>query len=347
MLADFQKLAIDKVRDNARNKTEECRIYVEQICKPFGVDVEKLINRILQNPVTLNFHPDRFSSNGKTVIENLLEQGQYHGQFRTGTTNGGKTAFIGGDRFLWEQRIFCNAYPDNSLDRPKYGALNILKYIDGASVRFGSCYLTLKKERIDRCTFAYGDSSTNPTTLCTRDTFVCVLADLFRDVQNHGKLLNQIVSSVQETLAILLNKNNRIKVIGRNLDYCIETHIHGDVWLKDDVDSFYMDESFQETEFAPIADELCHKYGIKLEWISKRQIEVEEIGDLFRGPMIPPLAKKIDMLLGHNQGIMNAALLGEASRESELNPEKWNDMGNKFEVFQYIKQLWHTIGYFG
>jgi hypothetical protein len=251
---------------------------LEQICKQFGVDIEKLIDRVLQNPVTLNFHPDRFSNNGKTVIENLLEQGQYHGQFRTGTTNGGKTAFIGGDRFLWERRIFYNAYPDNSLDRPKYGALNIFKYIDGASVRFGSCYLTLKKEIIDRCTFAYGDSSTNPTTICTSDTFVCVLADLFRDVQNNGKLLNQIVSSGEETLAILLNKSNKVKVIGRNLNYCIETHVHGDVWLKDDVDSFYMDESFQETEFAKIADELCHKYGINLEWIPKRQIEVEEIG---------------------------------------------------------------------
>jgi hypothetical protein len=347
MLTDFQKLAIDKVRDNASYKTEECRIYLDQICKQFGVNIEKLIDRILKNPVTLNFHPDRFSNNSKTVIENLLEQGQYQGQFLTGTTNGGKTAFIGGDRFLWEQRIFYDAYPDNSLDRPKYGALNIFRYIDGASVRFGSCYLTLKKETIDRCTFAYGDSSTNPTTLCTSDTFVCVLAELFRDVKKNGKLLNQIVSSEQETLAILLNKSNSIKVIGRNLDYCIETHIHGDVWLKDDVDSFYMDESFRDTEFAPIADELCHKYKIKLEWIPKRQIKIEEIGELFRGPKIPTLAKKIDILLGHNQGIMNAALLGKASRESELHPEKWADIGNRFEVFQYIKQLWHTIGYFG
>ncbi|HHY43191.1 MAG TPA: DUF3626 domain-containing protein [Thermoanaerobacterales bacterium] len=38
--------------------------------------------------MTINFHLDRFSNNGKIVMENLLEQGQYHGQFRTGTTNG-------------------------------------------------------------------------------------------------------------------------------------------------------------------------------------------------------------------------------------------------------------------
>nr|WP_243157539.1 DUF3626 domain-containing protein [Clostridium sporogenes] len=300
----------------------------------------------MQSPITINFHPDRLSNNNKTAIENLLEQGRYHGQFRTGTTNGGKTAFVGGDRFMWEQCLFHSAYPNNSFDRPKYGALNIFKYIDGASVRFGSCYLVLKKEIIDRCTFSYGDSSTNPTTLCTNDTFVCVLADLLRNVQNNGKLLNQVVSSEQEALAILLNKRD-VKVIGRNLDYCIETHIHGDVHLLDDVDSFYMDESYQETTFEEKANELCHRYGIKLKWIPKRQIKLEEIGDLFRGPMIPLLAKKIDTIWGNNQGVMNAALLGKASQDSELNPEKWNDIGSQSEVFQYIKQLWHTIGYFG
>lgn len=205
----------------------------------------------------------------------------------------------------------------------------------------------MKKEIIDRCTFSYGDSSTNPKLLCTSVTFVCVLTDLFRDVQNNGKLLNQVVSSEQEALAILINRINNYKIIGRNLDYCIETHIHGDVHLEYDVESFYMDESYKETIFAEKAYEMCHMYGIKLEWIPKRQIMVDEIGDLFRGPMIPKLAKKIDTVFGHNKGVMNAAILGEASRDSELNPEKWSDIGSKSEVFQYMKQLWHTIGYFG
>lgn len=346
VLTDYQILAVENVRNAAEAKTEACRIHLEQICKRFGVDIETLIDRVLQNPITINFHPDRFSDNGKTVLESLLEQGQYHGQFRTGTTNGGKTAFIGGDRFLWEQRLFSSAYPDSAIDRPKYAALNLFRYIDGASVRFGSCYLVLKKGIVDRCTFSYGDSSSNPTTLCTSDTFVCVLADLFKDVQNNGRLLNQVVSSEQEALAVLF-QSNHAKIIGRNLDYCIETHIHGDVFLKEDVDSFYMDESFQTTAFAKMADELCHRYGVRLAWIPKRQIKVEVVGELFRGPMIPVLARKIDNLFGHNQGVIHAALLGDASRDSELNPENWNDIGSRSEVFQYIKQLWHTIGYFG
>ena len=98
----YQKDAIDKVRIYAESKNAEHVAYLEEICKPFNVDVCMLINEVLSKPITINFHPDRFSNNGKTVIENLLEQGQYHSQFRTGTTNGGKSAFIGGDRFLWE-----------------------------------------------------------------------------------------------------------------------------------------------------------------------------------------------------------------------------------------------------
>ena len=346
-MLDYQELAIAKVREHAKVNYQDNLTYLENVCLPFHVDTQKLIDRVLQSPITVNFHPDRLSNNGKTVLQNLFEQGYYHGQFRTGITNGGKTAFIGGDRFLWEQRMFHNSYPEGSLDRPKYGALNIFRYVDGASVRFGSCYFTLKQKIIKRCTFSYGDSSTNPTTVCTNDTFAGVLADLFRDVQKNGKFLNRVVSSEQEALAILLNTPNEIKDKGKNLDQCIETHVHGDIALAEDIDSLHMDESFWDTPFAKQAEELCCKYGITLKWISKRQIDVEAIGDLFRGSMIPKLAKKIDYLFGHGQGIIDANLIGLASRDSALNPANWDDIGNEIEIFQYLKQLWHTVGYFG
>lgn len=42
---------------------------------------------------------------------------------------------------------------------------------------------------------------------------------------------------------------------------------------------------------------------------------------------------------------MLTTILKEASRDSEHNTEKWYDIGSKSEVFQYIKQLWHTIVY--
>lgn len=343
----YQKDAIERVKKYAQSKHAKHIAYLEEICKPFNVDVSSLINHVLSKPVTINFHPDRFSNNGKTVIENLLEQGHYYSQFRTGTTNGGKSAFIGGDRFLWEQRIFFDAYPPESIERPKYGALNIFQYIDGASVRFGSCFFTLKRDAIHRCTFAYGDSSTNPDTLCTSDTFAAVLASLFKDIRSNGRMLNQVIASEQEALAILLNPCKKLKHMGRNLDYCIETHIHGDVSLKDHVDSFYMDQSFQGTSFETLAESMCEKYDIELNWIPKRQIDIDSIGVLFRGPKIPLLAQRIDSFFGNGQGVINAFLIGQASRDIDLHSEKWVDLGNKDELFQYIKQIWHTVAYFG
>ena len=346
-MLDCQISAIEKVREYARrNETAYCA-YMEQVCNPLNINPDVLIEWVLRNPVTLNFHPDRILRNGKTIMENLLAQGEYHGQFRTGTTNGGKTAYIGGDRYLWEQRLFFDAYPQESLDRPKYGALNLFRYADGASARFGSCFFTLKHDIVSRCTFAYGDSSLTPTILCTSDTFAGILVGLLVDVKNHRRLLNKVVSSQQEALAILANPRDEHQEIGKNLDDCIEAHIHGDVRLSEDVENLSMDGSYLHTPFAEQAKLLCEKYGITLKTIPKRQVHADDISALFRGPTLPLLAKKMSRCFVDAQGIIDAALIGKASRESMLHPEKWTDIGTESELFQYFKQLWHIVGYFG
>jgi hypothetical protein len=74
--------------------------------------------------VTLNFHPDR-DAGGGPILDRLGADGTYRSQFVTGTSNGGLTAFPGGDRWRWESRIFGGAYDQApAADRPVYGALN-------------------------------------------------------------------------------------------------------------------------------------------------------------------------------------------------------------------------------
>ena len=114
-MRDYQLLAIDRIREYAKKYDSQNRAYVEDVCKQYNIDIDRLINQIQSKPITINFHPDRFSNNKKTIIENLVEQGQYHGQFLTGTSNGGMTAYVGGNRFLWEQRLFQEAYPHKLL----------------------------------------------------------------------------------------------------------------------------------------------------------------------------------------------------------------------------------------
>jgi hypothetical protein len=55
--------------------------------------------------VTLHFHPDRLAA-GVPILRRMADDGVYRSQFETGTSNGGLTAFPGGDRWRWESRIF-------------------------------------------------------------------------------------------------------------------------------------------------------------------------------------------------------------------------------------------------
>ena len=342
-MGEYENAALDAVREYARMNNREKKAYLKRICEESGVDAAGLINRMLAKPITINFHIDRIAGNGKTVIENLTEQGMYLGQFQTGTSNG----MLGGSRPDWERRIFFDVYPAEYVNRPKYGALNVFHYIDGASARFGSCCFQLKKDIVPRCTFSYGDSSAGSATLCTYDTFEGILADLFRDVEQHCRMLNQAVSSRQDALAILLYEPENPKNVGRNLDFCIEAHVHGELSLKNDVDRLYVDGSYRNTELERQIDALCRKFEIEPVWIPERRIRMEEIPPLFRGPEIPELAKKIDAVWGRRKGIINAYLIGKASADSFRNADRWKETGDPQEVFQQMKQLWHTVAYFG
>ncbi|MFC5638378.1 DUF3626 domain-containing protein [Streptomyces bullii] len=112
--------------------------------------------------VTLNFHPDRLVG-GVPILTALAQDGAYHSQFVTGTSNGGLTASPGGDRWRWESRIFGGAYDDGPPhERPVYGALNFRRQVVGAAPRFGSSHFRLTGETLARTTFCYPDSAAEP-----------------------------------------------------------------------------------------------------------------------------------------------------------------------------------------
>ena len=112
--------------------------------------------------VTLNFHPDRLAR-GLPLLEALAQDGVYHSQFVTGTSNGGLTAHPGGDRWRWESRIFGGAYDDAAAhERPVYGALNFRRQVVGAAPRFGSSHFRLTGEPLARATFCSPDSAAEP-----------------------------------------------------------------------------------------------------------------------------------------------------------------------------------------
>jgi hypothetical protein len=84
--------------------------------------------------VTMNFHPDRLLADGRSVAQALHDEGVYRSQFETRISNGGLTAYPGGDRDVWEHALFAGAYQRPEVlacERPKYGGLNLMNHLNG------------------------------------------------------------------------------------------------------------------------------------------------------------------------------------------------------------------------
>lgn len=140
-LSEAQQQAILHVGSSMKRAQQHAIDIIERILERNGlgaVTIHSLLTCIRKNArVTLNFHPDRvLPTTNRAVIESLLTEGRYHNQFITSVTNGSRTAYPGGERDRWEQLLFGGAYQEPGVhneERPKYGALNLMNYADGAS----------------------------------------------------------------------------------------------------------------------------------------------------------------------------------------------------------------------
>ncbi|KZX70034.1 hypothetical protein A3712_09765 [Vibrio sp. HI00D65] len=225
--------------------------------------------------VTINFHPDRYTFDNKPLLEVIAEDGCLKSQFETGTSNGGMTAYPGGDRWLWEKRVFDGAYDDapNGL-RPKYGALNYRNYETGAAPRFGSCYFQLKAETSERTTFCYPDSFFEPEDFA-------------------------VASRVQALVDTALSSDVDL------LDDYIEAHVHGVISLKDDIECLVLDPIYRST----IIEERAIKLGVPIKWHNGFELSIKEMSRYpdYRGQSFIELAKKLAV-----NGKINARILGLA-----------------------------------
>ena len=99
--------------------------------------------------VVVHFHPDRFGFRGTTVAEALLKEGVYRNQFETGLSSGSMSAFPGGERDRWENTLFGGVYHAQAVtgsERPKYGALELVRYADGPIPRLGHATLCCSRK---------------------------------------------------------------------------------------------------------------------------------------------------------------------------------------------------------
>jgi hypothetical protein len=233
--------------------------------------------------ITVHFHPDR-DFRGVSVLESLLRDGVYRSQFETGTSNGGLIAHPGGDRWRWESRMFGGAYDSApAAVRPVYGALNFRDRVNGGSPRFGSAFLRLREPVLDRATFCFPDSSTDPVDFGTADRagVVAVAADGARDF----------------------------------LDDYVEAHVHGGVRLDADAGALVLDPCFRGTH----VEELARRLPCPVEWHRGFVLDIEEVRRRpdFKTPEAVALAER----LAADRGLLDARLLGEAAATGRHDPQ--------------------------
>ncbi len=218
--------------------------------------------------VTLNFHPSL------PVLRKLVEDGCFHSQFVTGTSNGGLTAHPGGDRWRWESRIFGGAYDHAPADeRPVYGALNFRRKSVGAAPRFGSAHFRLTEDVLARTTFCYPDSHFEPSAfgVASRMALIAMAEADDRDA----------------------------------LDDYIEAQVHGPVRLDRDVAALVLDPSHRGT----VVEAEAHRLPCPIEWHAGFRLTIDRLRRYpdYRGREYVDLAAEIAV-----DGRLDPRILGMA-----------------------------------
>lgn len=208
--------------------------------------------------VTLQFHPDWPHGDGM-VIESMAADGHYRSQFATGISNGGLTAFPGGDRWRWESRLFSGRYDEGPpSDRPVYGAWNRRADPYGGGIRFGSSYVRLRAEAVNRSTFCFPDSVLEPVDV------------------GDATLLPRLCRMADESGF-------------DDLDECVEAHVHGPVRFATDVEALVLDPCFIGTDVETVAQRL----GCPVEFHPGFRASPDAFDPGYRGAHIVDLARSL------------------------------------------------------
>ena len=367
-LSAAHRAALSHVQDVVRRRELLASPHVGEILQRAGCPLETYRHAMAcvrhHARVVLHFHPDRIGNQSKTVAQALFEEGVYRNQFETGLSTGSLTAFPGGPRDTWERQLFGGAYHSEGAtdsDRPKYGALEMVRHPDGPIPRFGSCYFVLRPHVSVRTsfTFAGSEDSRAAEQLGTIDRMDNVMAALFAEIEGGGVATppwppyraptlgvpNLTVAHLLDMLEALAQPRTdpAEQMPGRVLDTQIEAQVHGPIDLRQDVELFVADPAFATTDTGEVMRDISQRFQIPLRWHCGFRLPVGEVSDHFRGPAMPRLAQRI----AGSDGILDAAAIGAAETSFRRNPGTWNDWDSRADVLEHLKQLWHVLVHFG
>ncbi|KHT64291.1 hypothetical protein RJ45_07075 [Photobacterium gaetbulicola] len=348
--------AVRYVCEYARNlNTKELQVF-GHILEMSNIDeqlVGQFFAKIQQSAqIAAHFHPDRVTANGLMVVESMQHSGRYLNQFESFVSNGKLDPQQEGERAQWENHLFGDAFTNAPLNqRPKYGALDIAKHMDGPCPRFGSCYFVFKTEVSQRASLCFGDSYQTPETRGTVNVFKPILAATLLECFERDAVLGlanlrpkQFMESyIWGDLAKLGEdiESRLSQPKARNLDHYVEAQIHGDICLSHDVESLIADDSFYGTDIGAALVHLAQLYDINLLWRPAYQLAVDSVPDDFRGSSMVNLAKQVAI----NEEI-NAYVIGQEAKRVAVNQVGLSPAEVQAEL-QQLKLLWHVLVKFG
>ncbi len=367
-LSTAQREAWQRVVDSVRREQVDAQARLRRIVLSAG-GTRQMLDAALDSVyrharVVVHFHPDRIAGKAATVAECLLEEGQYRSQFETGLSAGSLTAYPGGPRDEWERMLFGGAYhrPDSTNgDRPKYGALELIRYPDGPWPRFGSCYMVLHQEVTRRTSFTFlGSEQVDAIErLGIIDCLDAVLAPLLAEVASgsgsrvswppfvaptlgvESGTVPQLLASLSSGLASPRGGSS-MRSAGRVLDSGIEAQVHGPIDLAEDVELLVADPAFRHTSTGTVLGKVSHRYRIGLDWHCGFRLAAAEVPEYFRGPAVSRLARRIA-----HDGMIDASVIGAVHAMLRSQPDEWVDCGGVEEVEANLKKLWHVLVHCG
>ncbi|XWW93776.1 hypothetical protein V2A60_001713 [Cordyceps javanica] len=354
-LAPCQLQAIESVRAEAvllRAESQATLSHILRMSNLAASNVGEAKEAIREHArVVLHFHPDR-PAGGRLVAEALLHDGIYKTQFETGISNGLVATRPGGPRDEWERHLFGGAYQADGVtaaQRPRYGALDLMRSADGPAPRFGSCFFILKPHATARSTFTFGGSQDVPRHRGTADEMDAVVAALMEESFTRDCALGADETRPPRLLERLRGLKADYTGIyehgraSRNLDHVVEAHVHGEVVLGRDVEAVVVDAAFRGTSVGRLLDEMASRYGFRILHHGGFALRAAEVPADFRGPTMPSLARRVS----RPDGVVDTACLGRAVQSLTEDPALWEDRGTFAEVLQEVKLLWHVLVKFG
>jgi len=349
----YHTQALEVVSAQAKLRRELARASIAAVLRAQRLDwglFEAALDRLrAQARIDIHFHPERLSVHGRTVAEGLLADGEFRNQYETGISSGSPTAFQGGARDAWEARLFGGAYHAPGAApaiRPKYGALEMLPHPDGASPRFGSCYLVLKPQVSERATFTFGGSQEEDAAEKTGTLAILepALAGLLLELARGQGALGVPHLTVRALLEQLAQggfapaQDFSQRALGRALDSFIEAQVHGRISLEEDVEGLVADPAFRGTATGEVLEALSGKYAIPLNWHPGFVLPVSEVPQSFRGYEVQALAQRVA-----GEGLLDAAVLGSGANTLALDPDSWQGWVAEDEILTRFRRLWHVL----